>query len=132
MRGSFQVLLLGLALSFPALGADGGGNYYLAGGVGAVMCPHFVAAMERARSTGIGTVDFANATEGFAMYVLGFESGYNVAKSDTYDVFPSQNGVYPLLSWVENWCRVHPTARFGGGVVALAENRYANRQRTAP
>lgn len=126
------VLLLTVFVSVPAFGADGASNFYIGGGAGGVTCPNFVSAMEKARSQGVGTVDFANTTQGFTMYVLGFESGYNMGKPSTYDIFPNKSSVYPLLNWVENWCRVHPGASFGAGVVALANAHYAGRQQVAP
>jgi hypothetical protein len=63
------------------------------------------------------------------MYLLGFQTGYNMSTPDTYDIFPGSQGDYPLLSWVENYCRVNATQRFADGVVSLARELYPQRQR---
>jgi hypothetical protein len=126
------IVPLALALAAaPTPGADSTGAFMLGGGAGSVKCPQFVSVMEKGRSVGIGTVGYVNETQGFTMYILGFQSGYNLAASDTYDVFPGNAGDYPLLSWVENWCRSHAKARFGDGVVAMANVSHQKRQRAA-
>ena len=128
-----QVLLVVVCLiiALPSYAADGKGAFFLGGGAGGVKCPEFVADMERARSKRFGTPAYVNVTQGFTMYILGFQSGYNMNKPDTYDIFPDDKGDYPLLSWVENWCRARPTSRFGDGVIALAQDRHFKRQRSA-
>jgi len=86
--------------------------------------------MEKSRRYGVGTVRYVNETQGFTMYLLGFQTGYNMLAEDTYDIFPARDGEYPLLSWVENFCRAHPTSNFGNGVVALANEIRPKRQRS--
>lgn len=133
MQKLFQMMFLGLAVVVgSAHASDTGGGFFIAGGAGGVTCPNFVSVMERARLDGTGSVAYANETQGFTMYILGFETGYNMAEPSTYDVFPNETTAYPLLSWVENWCRVHPTAHFGEGVVALAKHSYPMRQQIQP
>ena len=132
MAKVFYFVVLCIFIGAPAVAASSNGQFHIAGGVGGVTCPVFVAAMESARSKGIGSVAYVTEVQGYEMYVLGFESGYNMAKPSTYDIFPTQGSKYPLLSWVENWCRTHPTAHFGEGVVALARDRYAVRQQAPP
>lgn len=130
-----KVFLLAALCTFvvtPAVGATSNGQFHIAGGVGGVTCPEFVAAMESARSKGIGSVAYVTEVQGYEMYVLGFETGYNMARPSTYDIFPTHGSKYPLLSWVENWCRTHSTAHFGEGVVALARDRYFARQQALP
>ena len=70
--------------------------YLYGGGVGAVKCPTFVATMEKARTRGVMTPGFWKDTGEYMMYVLGFETGYNMSTPDTYDIFPHQHG-YSLL-----------------------------------
>ena len=132
MKSLYRLVVLMVALtSVGAFGADSTGNYMVGGGAGGVRCPEFVATMERARTHKIGSLRYVQETQGFTMYLLGFQTGYNVSTPDTYDIFPGSEGDYPLLSWIENYCRLNPTSRFGDGVVALAQDRHAKRQRSA-
>lgn len=108
--------------------ADIEGNFWRGGGTGGVMCPQFVASMEKARSLGIDSVDFANATQGYTMYLLGFQTGYNMSTKDTCNIFPNED-MYSLLSWAENYCRANATSRFADGVVALSKNNHSKRLR---
>lgn len=123
--------LLGFA-ACPLFAADSSGRYFIGGGVGAVSCPDFVATMERARQEGVGTVRFAEETQGFTMFILGFQTGYNAYVPDTYDIFPAPGSEYPLLSWVENYCRANPLSNFAKGVVAMARDAHPRRQRAQP
>lgn len=125
-------LILALLVGAPAaMGADSGGNFMLGGGVGSVKCPEFVSAMERARAKGIGSLGYVSETSGFTMYLLGFQSGYNMAKEDTYDLFP-QSDDYELLAWIENWCRSNSARLFRDGTVALAYDKHSMRLRKTP
>lgn len=107
--------------------ADAEGQFWMGGGVGGVKCPQFVASMEKARSLGTGSVAYTNETRGFSMYVLGFQTGYNVSTKDTCNIFPGEGQEYSLLSWVENYCRANSTARFSDAVVALGRDRHPKR-----
>ena len=109
--------------------ADENGRFWLGGGAGGVKCPQFVASMEKARSLGIGSLGYAEATQGFTMYLLGFKTGYNMSTQDTCDIFPGEEKDYPLLSWAENYCRSNPSSRFADAVVVLAKERHPKRQR---
>ena len=124
----FAVVLVGLVGSV-ANSADDTGNFMLGGGAGAMPCPEYVATMEKARTLGIGTVQYAEHTSSFVMYILGFQSGYNMAANDTYDVFPGTNGDYAMLAWIESYCRSHSSSRFGDGLVALARDSNVHRQK---
>lgn len=128
LKYTFVLSVMWLAL--PAHGADANGNYIVGGGAGGVRCPDYVATMERARSHSIGSLRYVQETQGFTMFLLGFQTGYNMSTPDTYDIFPGTEGDYPLLSWVENYCRANPTLRFGDGVIALAREVHPKRQRS--
>ena len=108
--------------------ADAEGRFWMGGGAGSVKCPEFVASMEKARSVGIGTVRYVRETQGFTMYLLGFRTGYNSSTPNTCDIFSSEENDYPWLSWIESWCRAHPSSRFSDAVVALSEERFPKRQ----
>ncbi|TAJ20623.1 MAG: hypothetical protein EPO47_11180 [Rugosibacter sp.] len=112
-----------------ARSADTEGHFWLGGGTGGVMCPQFVASMEKARSLGIDSVGYATETQGYLMYLLGFQTGYNMSTKDTCDIFPSEEKAYSLLSWAENYCRENASSRFADGVVALSKNRHPKRLR---
>lgn len=107
---------------------DAEGRFWLGGGAGGVECPKFIASMEKARSVGIGTVRYVRETQAFTMYLLGFRSGFNKSTPNTCDIFSGEENDYPWLSWMENWCRAHPSSRFGDAVVALSDERFPNRQ----
>jgi hypothetical protein len=112
-----------------AYSADLDGRFWLGGGTGGVACPQFVASMEKGRSLGIGSVGYVAETQGFTMYLQGFRAGYNISTQETCDIFPGGETDYPLLSWVENFCRSNASSRFGDAVVALAKERHSKRQR---
>lgn len=76
-------------------------------------------------------IGYVKETSAFTMYLLGFQSGYNMAAKDTYDIFSGEE-VYPLLSWAENYCRANPSIRFIDALIALSNNRYPKRQRVHP
>jgi len=109
--------------------ADTEGRFGVGGGTGAVKCPQFVASMEKARSFGIGSVGYVSETQGFTMYLLGFQTGYNMSTKDTCDIFPVEEEVYSLLSWLENYCRANASSPFVVAVAALSNDRYPKRQR---
>jgi len=112
--------------------ADTEGLYWTGGGVGAVKCPQFVASMEKARSLGIGSVEFATELQGFYMFLAGFETGYNMSTADTCQIFPDAGNKYSLLSWAENYCRINASTNFANAVIALSKDRYPRRQRICP
>jgi hypothetical protein len=117
-------------LTVPAWGADASGSFAMGGAVGSVKCPQFVAVMEKARSVGIDSPGSMHVTWDYMNYIFGFETGYNAAKPDTFDIFPdATDGPYPLFAWIENYCRSNTKSNFADGVVALAEELYLKRQR---
>jgi hypothetical protein len=63
------------------------------------------------------------------MYLLGFQTGYNMSTKDTCDIFPDEEKEYLLLSWVENYCRANASSRFADAVIALSKDRHSKRQR---
>ena len=127
-----RALFVAVALSCStqlSYSADADGRFWLGGGVGSVKCPQFVASMEKARSLGIGSVGYVKETQGFTMYLLGFQTGYNMSTQDTCDIFLGEEKEYPLLSWAENYCRTNASSRFADAVVALSRDRHPKRQR---
>jgi hypothetical protein len=112
----------------PVLAFDSTGMYITGGGVGAVECPRFVSVMDRAKKFGTGTAGYVDETYGFAMYVVGFQTGYNLQTPQTCDIFAGLSSDQ-LLSWLENYCRAYPLERFSGAVVALAKEVHPRRAR---
>jgi hypothetical protein len=58
--------------------------------------------------------------DGYMEYVLGFQTGYNMMASGTYDIFAKLQDFDPLFV-IEAWRKDHATMTFGRGVIALAE-----------
>jgi hypothetical protein len=114
-----------------AYSADIEGHFWLGGGVGGVECPQFVASMEKARSLGIDSVGYVTEMQGFTMYLLGFQTSYNLSTKDTCDIFPEEKA-YSLLSWVENYCRADASSSFVNAVIALSEDHHPKRLRICP
>jgi hypothetical protein len=106
----------------PAFASDADGSYYVGGGAGAVTCPEFSDVMRAARAGGIGSVQYVHQTEGYTMYVLGYQTGYNQQAPATYNIFanisPDQ-----ALAWIDNYCQAHPLGTFSEGLRALAASR---------
>jgi len=100
--------------------ADKQGKYLMGAGPGASSCPRFQDAMATARQRGgLDATGGAQVIEPFITYVLGFQTGYNVAAPGTYDIFAKLHDWDPLYA-IEAWCKDNPTRTFGDGVVALA------------
>lgn len=115
-------LAICLIVLSPAFASDADGNYYVGGGAGAVTCPEFSDVMRVARTDGIGSAQYVRQTEGYTMYVLGYQTGYNQQAPATYNIFanisPDQ-----ALAWVDNYCQAHPLSTFSQGLRALAASR---------
>lgn len=129
---SFAFMLVLACLVHPAAAADSTGSFWRGGGTGGVKCPDFVAAMEKGRSHGVGTIHYVREIGGFTMYLSGFQTGYNMSTPNTCDIFPGIDGVegeYPLLSWAENYCRVNSLETFGDAVISLARELHPKRKR---
>lgn len=110
-------------LTDTSFSADREGGYYMGGGAGGVKCPDFVASMEKGRSLGVGSIGYVHKTSVFTMYLLGFQTGYNLAADNVYDIFHDKKDHYELLSWIEQYCLENPSKNFGHGVVALSEEQ---------
>ena len=124
------VALTLLLVTTAALAGDNKSNKYIVGGgVGGVDCPQFASAMSRAKTQGIGSVGYANETYGFTMYVLGFQTAYNLQTKDTCDIFGNFS-TDQLLAWLDNYCQANPLQKFGSAVIALAQEIYGNRVRS--
>lgn len=111
-----------------AFSADDSGNFWRGGGTGGVLCQQFVATMEKSRSFGINSVKYVQETQGFEMYLSGFQTGYNMSNKNTCDIF-NESDNYSLLSWIENFCRENSSMHFADGVIALSENRFPKRKK---
>lgn len=115
-------LVVALLAFAPVFASEAGGHYYVGGGTGAVKCPEFSDVMRRARADGIGSVQYMRQTNGFTMYLLGYQTGYNQQAPDTYDIFanisPDQ-----ALAWIDNYCQAHPLDTFSKALLALAASR---------
>jgi hypothetical protein len=101
-------------------GADDQGKFIQGAGVGALGCPAYVEAMNRAKGYGAGSVGYVTETRGFLMYVLGFQTAYNLQTPETCDIF----GAYTpdqILDLLATYCTARPYERFGSAVIALAK-----------
>lgn len=96
------------------------------GGLGTAECTGFVEAMARARTQPQGSTGYAGEVQGYAMYLSGFQTAYNLQTPETCDIFAGWNN-QQVLDQVEKFCRDNPGARFGNGVIALAKERYPKR-----
>jgi hypothetical protein len=124
MNLRFACWLLLLSLASHCFAADQQGRYFIGGGVGATTCPQFLNAMANARQAGgVSSPAGANLVTNFYNYVAGFQTGYNVAAangvSDIFAKIDMQH--WDALFAIEGWCKDHPAATFGEGVVALAQ-----------
>jgi len=113
-------LLATLLLAGPAHAADQHGNYVVGGGVGGVTCPEFVNTIDEARRYGVGSSEWATRTQGYVMYILGFQTGYNLAKPGTFDLFANVS-TDQVLAQLETWCRQNPLKKFGQGFEPLVD-----------
>ena len=109
--------------------ADKNGNYVMGGGVGGVKCSQFVASMEKGRSFGIGSYEYVIETYGFQMYLLGFQTGYNMGAPETYDIFYGYESTNELLARIENFCRIIPDVTFGFAVTSLGKKLHPKRKK---
>jgi hypothetical protein len=112
-----------------SFGADKNGAFFQGGGVGSVKCQDFIASMEKGRALGIGSVGHANEIQGFAMYVLGFQTGYNMGTPDTYNIFDSIKDTSELLARIENECHKEASLQFGEAVIAFVQQQHAKRKK---
>jgi hypothetical protein len=128
LRVITAVATLAMAPAF-ILAADTPGKYIFGGGVGSVDCPRFVSTMDRAKKFGAGSVGYVNETQGFLMYVLGFQTAYNLQTPQTCDIFDTFTSDQ-LLAWLENYCRAQPLERFSSAVVALAKEVHPRRSQS--
>jgi hypothetical protein len=121
------IITLALALIIaPSLvhSADKNGMFMRGGGVGSVGCPQFLNAMATARqSGGLQSLTGIKLIQGYVMYILGFQTGFNSQAEGVYDIWsplgddPANSALYAI----EPWCQQHPEANFGQGVIALAD-----------
>ena len=126
LRGILAATAL-LALStLPSHAADQQGRYWHGGGVGAVECPTFLQTMERAKRSGLGSVEYVSQTQSFVMFLSGFQTAYNLKTPDTCNVFADVS-VNQQLFWIENYCRRNSVEVFSATVVALAEEVHPRR-----
>jgi hypothetical protein len=100
-----------------------GPEYIVGSGPGVMECTRFVEALAKARTAP------SPEAQGFALYVAGFQTAYNLQTPETCDIFAGMNADQ-VLARVEDFCKANPQARFGAGVIALAKERYPLRSKT--
>ncbi len=122
------LLIAGFAVG-AAHAADATGQYFTGGGVGSTECPTFVADMEQAKATGIGSLNYARTMHGYTMFVAGFQSAYNMQTPATCDIFPKIS-INQALAWVDNYCRKEPLKTFASGVAELAYSQHSARKQS--
>src|SRR5438132_5892980 len=98
-----KIALLLSIVSGTALAADLNGNYMVGGGAGSISCSEFVENLENARAHGEGTIKYVTIMQGFTMYLLGFQTGYNKGAPNTYDIFAGIEEK-ELMSRLANYC----------------------------
>ncbi|EER61560.1 hypothetical protein AcdelDRAFT_0895 [Acidovorax delafieldii 2AN] len=132
MRFAMKIICTAaIAACSVAHSADSAGKYYHGGGVGSVECPEFVNSISQAKTYGFGTPGYVNAMHGYTMFVSGFQSAYNMLTPNTCEIFPAVSS-NQALSWVENYCRKNPLAKFATGVAALAMSLHSQRLQSCP
>ena len=102
-------------------------GYIVGTGLGTTDCPGFIDSVGKARKEK-GNTAYAGELQGFAMYVSGFQTAYNLQTPETCDIFSGWNN-NQVLEWLEKFCRANPKERFGAGVIALANERYPSRSK---
>jgi hypothetical protein len=104
--------------------ADEQGRFMRGGGTGSVPCTTFTSIIIKAQiAGGFRTAEGADIINSYVMYVLGFQTGYNLAAEGTYDIFANwgDNPSERALFWVNKWCQENPSKVFGQGVIEMAE-----------
>jgi hypothetical protein len=81
--------LLATSAADLAHAADQHGSYFIGAGIGGVTCPEFVNTMDDARRYAVGSLERVTRTNSYDMYVLGFQTGYNLAKPNTLTYSPA-------------------------------------------
>lgn len=126
LRKVILMLLLGFTCSMTFSGEAVSGRYIYGGGVGAVECPKFVEIMQTAKTHKLDSLGYVYETQGFLMYIAGFQTAYNLQTPNTCDIFDGLSD-NQLLAWAETYCQTHPLKKFNSAVVALAQEVYPNR-----
>lgn len=117
------------AISLTSVAEDKSGRFISGGGAGAVDCPKFVQSMDLAKASGIGTLGYVKEINGYLMFILGFQTAYNLQTPDTCNIFDSVSGDQ-MLAWAENYCRANPLERFGDAVIKLAKEVHPRRKKS--
>ncbi len=126
-----SILVAGAVLALGTLAAhaqQAPTGYIVGGGLGTMECPGFVESMGKAKDQKPGVTGYPGELQGFAMFVSGFQTAYNLQTPRTCDIFAGWNN-NQVLEWLEKYCRANPQERFGVGVIALARERYPKRSR---
>ncbi len=124
MKRSAQVLVLlgACVIAYQALAVDEAG-FMKGGGAGSLSCPEFLNAMATARQKGgAQKLPGVHEIDGFAQYILGFQTGFNSQAEGVFDIFSSfgSNPAFKALYAIEPWCASHPDKNFAQGLLALA------------
>jgi hypothetical protein len=128
MKNTMTILLAAVLAAPLAAQAQKSLGNIVGGGLGTAECSGFVEAMTRAKAQAPGSTGYAGETQGYAMYLSGFQTAYNLQTPQTCDIFAGWNN-NQILERIEKFCRDNPEARFGNGVIALAKERYPNRSK---
>ncbi len=121
-------LALAMVCGTLAAHAQAPSGYIVGGGPGTTDCPGFIEAMAKAKSQKPGATGYAGELQGFAMYLSGFQTAYNLQTPETCDIFAGWNN-NQVLEALEKYCKANPRERFGAGVIALAKERYPSRSK---
>lgn len=115
-------VILGLSIG-SAHSYDEQGRFMRGGGAGSASCSAFTSDFVKAQlAGGVNSMEGVELTRNYTMYILGFQTGYNLGAPGTYDIFRKW-GDHPsdrALFWVNNWCQQSPSMLFGEGLIALA------------
>ena len=86
--------VLGAAACVTALAANaqqGPTGYIVGSGLGTTECPGFVESMGKAKDQKPGVTGYPGELQGFAMFVSGFQTAYNLQTPQTCDIFAGWN-----------------------------------------
>jgi hypothetical protein len=124
MRGFLCTWGILLALvATTAVGYDEQGRFMRGGGAGSISCLQFTSDMVRAQvAGGLHQPRGVAITDPYVMYVLGFQTGYNLAALRMFDLFAKwgDNPSDRALFWINDWCQKNTSKVFDDGIVALA------------
>lgn len=114
-------MIAGMSIADRASAATEKG-FMTGGGIGSVRCTEFIDAMATARQQGgIENPAGVRIIHQFTQYVLGFRTGYNMAKPGVFDIFAplGEKAGNQALIWIDSWCVRNPSSTFDFGIFEL-------------